>query len=831
MTAQNNKPSRLQISFGGLVREALSPEQITQLEFDLPNIFEKIDGERKLESIHVPQLFDGYLPDYNLKIVLAAEVQFDDGYERHIIKIGRRGKVQQDSDGWKKCTDGRMVASRMFAPVRLVDLELARTSASKRANASKRKKEKDDRCAVLYRDAFSLFGPQNSDPVESAPKLLEDAISLSVFNDEPTSRSAQRALQHLYTDLGIWFYHGATENDQAALDFYRERLRIEKGKSGDERDGPILELWEERPNRQEMRRHAAWLFRDTKEPGLDPTKKTPRYLDPVDFMTWATHASGRIPPTLVGRAHGDFHARNVLVGIRRGEIQYPAVFDYGEMSDRNVLAWDFAKLETEIKSRLLPKLIKDKSVRDYLIKHSELSRSKANTQILGKPAWLQRRADRMAAFLGFEELLDLYVMEIDGPDKVDRLDEAPARTKIEKLDRLIGILLRIRQEAAYWLGFQPSRRQHRWKDELYFALGMYGLLNVRWNYFISAQESALISAGVALAKMPFAKKQIDQAVADPPDSADDIPSYHCMMHQANQLWGTGKFQEGRSLVEEHVIDLVHTEHPPQAIERIDVSKRWQHAIPLIDQALLLQLEQDGRFRAVEPKLTEMLEEARAFDDVELIARVGRMYKDTADKKWEKSLTKALSKPTGRTKTGKAERRSHTRPAYQQMYDKSFDAYKEAFDITNDWYVGINAATLALLTGNKKAAKEIATEVAWRCKEDKTHQSEDRYWLFATEGEAALILGEDSLPFYRSAMAYLPHHHLNWVNSSYRQVCRLWNIFKETKIDTTETELVLEFMETGEAASHLKSNFLGRDFVAPAVSGAKGKKKAPQKKKR
>ena len=76
------------------------------------------------------------------------------------------------------------------------------------------------------------------------------------------------------------------------------------------------------------------------------------------------------------------HARNVLVGVRRGEVQYPAVFDYGDMSDHNVLAWDFAKLETELKARLLPVIMGDGAVSAFLIERGNLR----------KPAQADRQA-------------------------------------------------------------------------------------------------------------------------------------------------------------------------------------------------------------------------------------------------------------------------------------------------------------------------------------------------------------------------------------------------------------------------------------------------------
>ena len=65
-----------------------------------------------------------------------------------------------------------------------------------------------------------------------------------------------------------------------------------------------------------------------------------------DLHRWF-YAAQQVPSTLVGCSHGDLHGRNILVGVRRGEAEFPVVYDCGEMSPRNVLVWDFVKLEME----------------------------------------------------------------------------------------------------------------------------------------------------------------------------------------------------------------------------------------------------------------------------------------------------------------------------------------------------------------------------------------------------------------------------------------------------------------------------------------------------
>src|SRR5262249_46530844 len=155
----------------------------------------------------------------------------------------------------------------------------------------------------------------------------------------------------------------------------------------------------------------------------------------------------------------------------------PVVIDYGAMLPDNVLAWDFAKLETELKVRLVPLLYQDAEVREWLLKGSPRNRTlqPADADYINDRAG---RADRLEFAYLVEKLLADRTERIQGRDDAERLVPPCGRevTKVRKLDRLLGILLRIRQEAALALGFGVGR-QYDWRDEFYFALGVYGLMN------------------------------------------------------------------------------------------------------------------------------------------------------------------------------------------------------------------------------------------------------------------------------------------------------------------------------------------------------------------
>lgn len=69
--------------------------------------------------------------------------------------------------------------------------------------------------------------------------------------------------------------------------------------------------------------------------------------------------------------------------------------------------------------------------------------------------------------------------------------------------------------------------------------------------------------------------------------------------------------------------------------------------------------------------------------------------------------------------------------------------KRAGDIDDAYYTGINAATMALLRGDRYSARAIATDVDELCIQalERSHSHDRCYWPLATRGEAALIQGD------------------------------------------------------------------------------------------
>ncbi len=100
------------------------------------------------------------------------------------------------------------------------------------------------------------------------------------------------------------------------------------------------------------------------------------------------------------------------------------------------------------------------------------------------------------------------------------------------------------------------------------------------------------------------------------------------------------------------------------------------------------------------------------------------------------------------------------------------AYNEAYQKTGGYWTGINAATMAMLLGEKARARGLARKVRDQCLREikkKKVTAGDAYWPLATLGEAALVLGEfkEAEDRYCQA-AEVGHGKFGELNSTLRQ---------------------------------------------------------------
>src|SRR5205085_1532427 len=152
-----------------------------------------------------------------------------------------------------------------------------------------------------------------------------------------------------------------------------------------------------------------------------------------------------IPRMLRGCAHGDLHGRNILVGIVRDQAMWPTVFDYEDMGPRNLIGWDFVKLETELKIRAFISVFSGKETIPFAreVQAFEIELDRRTEEFYHGTPW----------------------PDVGNPG-------SPS-------ERLSLVLLSIRRMAAQHLGMNHGR-PNDWLEEYYFLLACYGVATGRF---------------------------------------------------------------------------------------------------------------------------------------------------------------------------------------------------------------------------------------------------------------------------------------------------------------------------------------------------------------
>ncbi len=148
-------------------------------------------------------------------------------------------------------------------------------------------------------------------------------------------------------------------------------------------------------------------------------------------------------------------------------------------------------------------------------------------------------------------------------------------------------------------------------------------------------------------------------------------------------------------------------------------KHWPTNVRL-RQLQALALARSGATRRANSILIQLHEEGHT--DEETLGLLARTHKDL----WAQSADMA----------------ERSRQLHQ-----AYEVYSEAYTLTGGYWTGINAATTALLLGQKDQATSLARAVRESCLREMDEAQKDkaassnRYWLLATLGEAALILSQ------------------------------------------------------------------------------------------
>jgi class 3 adenylate cyclase/tetratricopeptide (TPR) repeat protein len=134
------------------------------------------------------------------------------------------------------------------------------------------------------------------------------------------------------------------------------------------------------------------------------------------------------------------------------------------------------------------------------------------------------------------------------------------------------------------------------------------------------------------------------------------------------------------------------------------------------QQLALSLARTGASRRANRMLQDLVRENHR--DEETLGLLARTHKDLAA-----------------GATSPADQREHLQQA--------FERYRDAYALTSGYWSGINAATMAVLLDDRDSAERLARRVREQCEVFLKEGPQDAYWIVATLGEAALILGQFS----------------------------------------------------------------------------------------
>lgn len=271
------------------------------------------------QVVLVRDRYAGYRPFDGVAILLV-EIQPADGAApgrfpspaTYIVKVAlddARG-LKREIDAWNAARPAHLRHDNVF-----VSLEAFPDAAAP--------------AALVYGDAGAVLGQRNI-------LSLEDAITHACRFGVPAPASVARLLRSLYERLNTHFYpHAHLEPAADAMRAAAPDL------------GAVLEQYDEtRPAADDKRRRyrrelVALLAADDEQ-----------FADPLDVLAGMRRA-GVGPAVLRGTAHGDVHGRNVQVAVVNDEVSQCAVFDYEHFGTRNLVAWDFIKLEVETAVRLL----------------------------------------------------------------------------------------------------------------------------------------------------------------------------------------------------------------------------------------------------------------------------------------------------------------------------------------------------------------------------------------------------------------------------------------------------------------------------------------------
>jgi hypothetical protein len=567
---------------------------------------------------------------------------------------------------------------------------------------------------LLYDDAQQFLGDVRT-------VSLEHAFLDAVRHGSPTPDSVAEVFGQLYERLGYVLYSHSFLDDPNQADFVLALPHLERN----------LAVWQ--------------------QPGCDPTRvrqdvnswaaaERGHFRDPVDYLDFVCRnvpwlrdepdggprevrrprrqpgdpaAAELVPAMLRGCVHGDLHGRNVLVGLLRDRARWPAVFDYQHMGPANLLAWDFVKLETELKTRAYAALFAQEGARDFI-----------------------------KAVQGFEVRLAEQTEACHNGAPWPRGAAAD-----DSVDRLLWLLLELRRQAAVHLGGDRGRPR-RWLDEYYFALLAYG---VRVGRFANLDRllmiGAYVSAGVATARLLWGRDEQQWATLPEAPAAGGAsgnvlrrlyPSFHPQLACARD-W----LREGGPRKEDALVLLK------------GLRQRYPHVLA-VGGELVLALLEAGQFAEARADLAGLERQFLNLDE-ETRCRWGRYYKDAGDRAWrEEDLDRAEQnylEALRQYELGHGLRQGHY-PGINRatlLLLLAALAWQRQDDRCHSFSQQADRAADELLSQRAQWSRELPDDHIWHPATAAEAYLLKRNWAEATEQYRVALAAEDVLPFHRASM--------------------------------------------------------------------------------
>jgi hypothetical protein len=546
--------------------------------------------------------------------------------EAYVVKVGHCRDLCKELIGRQTCDRPANERGRTLLDVRLG----ACPRNSKKPRHPCRRARLDRLGALIYEDAFHTLRA-------GRVRSLEDVFLDCVRWGTPAPATILTVFDQVFHELHHLCYERAPavqRRDVAQAVIDRFKLRLKKG----------ADRWANASLIPGERRVEALAMLQ-----LDSLP----CVDLLDFYARAFRLPHYQPEVRFGRAHGDLHGRNIYVGLVDGEACWPAVFDFEDMAIDHAVAWDFVKLETELKIRALqlvyagwspePELAAPQRTDPFAV--PDCAASGRLVHQLFQFELALNRATEAQNRISFE-----FWHDEDGT----RLDNAAARLK--------ALLLGLRRRAKRYLQVLGPARKYRWLHEYYFFLACYGVYAGQFeNYTANDCLAAYLGASCAATRYAWGVEQVYRSREDGEASAQqhvdatslrerllsagtkpaaDAAGSPCLVSRVPppnavvSRWDV-RLEElktlARSSKEVHIAEAVDgldllSQQVPAAAEIVQ-----ELAFALLELAAVTDNAQCYH-RAMQALLAfEQRQQGLYSRDVELLCRWGRLWKDCGDR--------------------------------------------------------------------------------------------------------------------------------------------------------------------------------------------------------